>query len=191
MCRGHAMWNVFVSVSCPLPPASWSLLIKGVCSDGWNLTSLLTVSLSLQRARLGALRTRPWSSTAGLFSELDVWWGETCSNYWADALNEVSAGFPAGFKSSALGQEYRSHWMILWRHILPCCHSSYNHLTERVPRGAGKPHLFSTYGDHGASFHSEERTSMPELFRRRKSFMSVYHYNDSHYLNNDYAAALD
>lgn len=134
----------------------------------WHL--LLTVSLSFIECKVGGPWIRPWSSLAGLFSELDVWWGETCGNYWADALNEVSAGFPAGIKRSALGQEYRSHWMILWRHILPCCHSSYNHPTERVPQGAGKPHLFSTYGNHGASLHSEERASMPELFKRKKAY---------------------
>lgn len=167
--------------TCPLPLVSWSPLIKGALTDGWNLTSLLTVGLSSTECKVGG----PWSSTAGLFSELDVWWGETCGNYWADAFNEVSAGFPAGFKNSALGQEYQSHWVILGRHILPCCHSSYNHLTESVPRGAGRPHLF---------FHLWEPRCFlpqpPELFKRR-SLISARRSNHSRCLHSDYVAALD
>ena len=171
---------------CPLPLASWSPLIKGALTDGWNLTSLLTVSLSSTECKVGG----PWSSTAGLFSELDVWWGETCGNYWADALNEVSAGFPAGFKNSALGQEYRSHWVILWRHILLCCHSSYNHLTERVPWGAGRVHLFFHLWEPRCFLPQCGESQPPELFKRR-SLISVRRYNNSYCLSSDRVAALD
>lgn len=50
---------------------------------------------------------------------------------------------------------------------------------------------FSTYGNHGASLHSEERASIPELFKRKQSLFSLHHYNHCYCFNKDYAAALD
>lgn len=93
---------------------SWSLLIQVAftdCANTWP-GSLVAVSLrSTEEGDEALCESGVGSSAVGLSSELDAWWGETSSNYRTDALNEVSAGFPAGSESSALGQGHCSHWI--------------------------------------------------------------------------------
>jgi hypothetical protein len=54
----------------------------------------------------------------------------------------------------------------------PCCHSSCNHPTKRVPWGGGQPHLFPLMGSILLpSMLRGKRTGMPLLFERRKQLI--------------------